>query len=280
VDTRIDVANMMMGRVLQAFQATFSHLGSLDFKPHIWYLDRVKINVQAKPDTLAQTALSFLTQKGVKRTEAPLIAMIAEALILKAQEDKELYEIFKGKGQPGNIVAGTATAEGESLKGIRQKIRDYYASNEMTASNKITMGAIPLDAVDFVSYMELFYKSIPEDVRIKIKDLSMGTVLRDRFKEGMRKKYNTQYNQATDLVSLIDTDVQIKGFQAQNGSSLLFATPSANRVGFIKGAANKSVFDVAPKDLYDVLMGTDWYEGYDFINPAWVFTNDQDLVNA
>jgi len=24
-------------------------------------------------------------------------------------------------------------------------------------------------------------------------------------------------------------------------------------------------------------MGTDWYEGYDFINPYWIWINGQDL---
>lgn len=276
-DTRIDTVNLAMGPVLQAFQSNFSPKGMLDFVPNPWYLDRVKINVETKPDVLAATALDFFVQKGVKRSEAPIIATVAEYLIQKAQEDKELTEIFKGAGQPV-IVAGTATGSGESLKGIRAKIRAYVTGGQIPVANKITMGAIPADPVDFVTYIETFYNSIPEIIRDEISDISLPSNLLPRFKAGMREKYNQYYAQATDLVKIMDTNVDVKGFAAQNGSSLLFATPKMNRIGFVKGSANKGVFDLGVKDIYSILMATDWYEGYDFINPAWVYHTDQDLV--
>src|SRR5690606_8160003 len=125
---RIDKVNTILSEVLQPFHDTFSHLGSFDFDPNPWYLDRVKINVAIKPDKLAATALDFLAQRGVDRKGAPIIALIAKYLIMKAKEDQEKFAIFKGvRALPSptdqaNGVAGTPTG---SMNGIRKKIRDY-----------------------------------------------------------------------------------------------------------------------------------------------------------
>jgi hypothetical protein len=269
---------MAMSSVLQPFYSKFSHLGTLDFIPNPWNLDRVKINVQLKPDDLAETAIDFMVQKGVYRKEAPIVAMVAEYLLMKAKEDDELSAVFKGvralPSAPDQLLGVPGTPTG-ARNGIRKVIRDYVAGGQ-TAT--IAMGAVPTDPVLFVTYMEEYRKSIPEKYRGLIKWFSMSSALRERFMSGMDIKYNTNYKQDENLVKIHNTSVEVKGFESHSGSSMIWTSIPENCIGFIKNPSNQTVFALGEKDLYDVQMGTDWYEGYNFINPDWVFQNGQDLA--
>lgn len=280
-NTRIDNINVTYQSVLQPFYSKFSALGAMDFDPNPFNLDRVKINVALKPDDLAATAVDFLVQRGLYRKDAPIIAMISEYLILKAKEDDELETVFKGvftlpsgpdqaNGVPGNAAG--------ARNGIRKIIRDYNNAGKFSQeSSVIAMGTPPTDPVLFVEYIETLYYSIPEKFRTYIKALNMSETLATRFKLGMRKKYNVNYAQATDFAKIIDTNCVIRGFASHNGSTMIWATLEGNAIGFVKNPENQGVFAVAERDLYEVIMGTDWYEAYNFINPHWIWTNGQDL---
>jgi hypothetical protein len=256
-------------------------LGALDFKPNPFLLDHVKINDTNVPDDLAGTALDFLNRKGVDTKSAPILVTIAKYLVLKAKEDDELDVAFKGVfGLPSTAdqAAGIAGATENSRDGIRHKIRTYNAAgiyNDL--GSMIAMGAVPTEKVAFVDYVETMFYSIPEKYRKYIKWFSMSETLRTRFKKGMRAKYNQNYDQAGDLVTILDEMVEIRGFAAQNGSSMIWTSFPENCKGFIKNAANRAVFNVEQHMIYEVLMATDWWETYDFVNPAWTWTNGQEL---
>jgi hypothetical protein len=280
-NTRIDNINTSLTQVLQPFHAKFSHLGSLDFDPNPFNLDRVKINVSMKPDDLAATALDFWVQKGVDRTQAPIVAQISEFLIAKAQEDDETITTFFGvKSLPANASTGVAGTPLMARDGLRKILRDYNTAGAFAPlSSTIAMGAVPTDPILFVDYIETFYYSIPEKYRKFIKKIVMSRTLETRFKRGMRKKYDVNYDQTGDKKSyIIDTMCQVVGVMSQEGSPLIWTTVEGNAVGFIKGAENQNVFDLEKHEIYNVLFATDWYEGYNFINPAWVWNNGQDLA--
>lgn len=281
-NTRIDEVNMSLTSVLQPFYSKFSSLGALDFTPNYWNLDRVKINVRIKPDDLSATALDFMVQKGLYRKEAPVIAMVAEYLLQKAKEDDEESVMFLGVRKDPTTeqqAAGTPGAVVDSRTGIRHKIRLYNAAGKFSSlGSMIAMGAVPTDPVLFVTYMETYYYAIPEKYRKFIKWFSMSKTLETRFKRGMRLKYNANYPQATDFAVIIDTMVQVRGFTSHESSDMIWTTVDGNQIGRIKNPSNANVFDMATEGLYDVIMGTDWYEGYDFINPTWIWTNGRDLT--
>ncbi len=278
-DTRIDKVNTIITSVLQPFYATFSHLGSFDFDPNPWFLDRVKINVALKPDDLAETAIDFLAQKGVERKGAPIVALIAKYLVMKAKEDNEVYGVFKGvRALPSaaNQLLGVPGSPADSVTGIRAKIRAYSAASKTV---DIAAGAVPTDPVEFVTYMENYYYAIEEDLRDTIKDFVMSRTLRTRYKRGFRLKYKDNYDAGGATDEIIDTEVKIKGYKSHNASDMIWTTMPENRIGYRKNPTNFGVFDLGVKDIYQIQMATDWYTGVDFINPSWIITNGQDLTD-
>lgn len=277
-NTRIDNINVSFTSVLQPFYSKFSALGAMDFDPNPFNLDRVKINIAVKPDDLAATAVDFFVQKGVSRKDAPLISTITDYLIQKAKEDDELYTVFggvftlpSGPDQANGVAGNPAGAR----NGIRKILRDYNTAGKLEV---IAMGTPPTDPVQFVEYVETFFRSIPEKFKRFVKALNMSETLAERFKTGMRKKYNVNYAQATDFAKIIDTNCEIRGFASHTGSNMIWCTVEGNAIGFVKNPENQGVFEVGVRDLYEVIMGTDWYEGYNFINPYWIWTNGQDLT--
>lgn len=279
--TYIPNVNLSHSKVLQPFYAKFSTLGKMDFKPNTFTLDRVKINEEVIPDELAATALDFLNRRGVSVLEAPLLVTLAKYMIAKAKEDDEEEVAFLGVQKTPTTLeqsAGTAGLTVDSRDGIRHKIRTYNAAGVFAdLGSMIAMGAVPTVEVDFVTYVETMYYSIPEKYRKFIRWFSMSEALRTRFMRGMRTKYNQNYEQAGSLLTIMDTTVQILGFAAQNGSSMIWTSFPENCKGFIKNSANKNVFDMEVNQIYKLLMATDWYETYDFVNPAWIWTNGQEL---
>lgn len=271
-NTAEDAARMTLTRVLQRFQSVWSPLGDIDFQPETILLERVKINVVMKPDDLADSAVQFLIDRGIDRSKMPLVGMIGMYLTMKAQEDDEENEAFKGV--TGTITSGTATVAGATRTGVRKKIRDLNTASKL---NVITMGAPPTDPVDFVTYIETYYYAIPEKYRRLIKKFGCNKTLAQRFKDGMRKKYNSNYEQASSIATIIDTNVGLVGSTAQAGSNMIWATVEGNAVGFVKQPENKGVYQAEVKDIYDVQIATDWYEALGFLNSLWVWSNDQDL---
>lgn len=280
--TRIDEVNGLLTSVLQPFYAKFSHLGAMDFKPHSWDLDQVKINVEMVPDVLVRTALGFLTKRGVDVKDSPIVSLIPQYLIMQAQEDDENQVIFKGVRKDVTTTNQNSNLPGavvDSRTGIRHKIRLFNQAGLFTSlGSMVAMGAVPTDPVLFVTYMETLYYSIPEKYRKYIKWFAMSTTLRLRFRTGMRIKYNMNYPQAPELSMIIDTDVKILGFTSHDGSDMIWTTVDGNQYGRKKNPTNALVFDVHKKDSYTIQFATDWHEGQDFINPAWIWTNGHDLA--
>jgi hypothetical protein len=278
-NTRIDKLNPTLTSVLQPFYNRFSPNGVFDVVPNPWNLDQVKINVELEPDVLAATALDFFVQKGNDRSQAPIVQTIAEYLIQKAKEDDELYVAFNGVQVTPLQAAQDARTAGPvaaSRNGVKHYIRGY---NTATTSNAIASGAVPTDPALFVAYIEDFYYSIPEEKRGFIKWISVSDTLLTRFKRGVDIKYNGNYARTGgDNELILNTAVRIRGFQAQRGSSMIWTSFPENCIGFMKNGRNANGFAIDVHELYQVQMGTDWWEGYNFINPEYIWHNDQDLV--
>ncbi|WP_304234798.1 hypothetical protein [Jiulongibacter sediminis] len=278
--TVIDHVNLVMTKVLQPFYANFSHKGDLDFEPNTFKLDRVKINHANTPDELYDTALNFLVQKGVYRTDAPVARIVGEYLIRKAKEDDEEDVAFFGvralPTQQQQELGVAGTTEG-SRDGIRKKIRDYNTAGD---SKIVALGAPPATAKEFVEYVREFYQSIPEKFRKYIDGIEISEGKKDLYADGMDEKYNVNYKRETDLMRVHNTSCNVHFHRAMTGSDMIWASFPMNRRGYIKGAANKSVFNVKDPDIYKVKFATDWAETYDFVTGKYIWHNDQDLVDA
>lgn len=271
--TVLEKSTVSHTRVLQRFQKSFTPIGSAKFELEKVPLYKLKVDVAEFPDEIEETWLGFLSDSNLSRKDWPFTKYWLEKLVVpQMQSDWEIYEVFKG--EIGTITSGTATAAGTQVNGIRKLIR---LANAASKTNKIILGAPPTDPVLFVEYIETMYKSIPELHRNELDSIDMSTTLRDRFKEGMRKKYNMQYNQVNDLLTVIDTMVKIKGNPSQEGSDLIWTTMAANKVMGIKKPTNESVFKIEEAKR-EVIAMTDFYKGLGFWYYPYVYHNDRDLV--
>ncbi|MNT31299.1 hypothetical protein D3C72_1671280 [compost metagenome] len=190
----------------------------------------------------------------------------------QSQEDFEKLEIFSGV--QGTITPGTATAAGTQIDGIRKVINDGVAAGTI---NKIIMGPPPTDAKLFVDYVENYYKQIPDLYKNDLDKVFMSPSNQTLFKQGMREKYNIHYSQVSDLTKIIDTNVQVVGPASHVATKKLWSTLKGNAVIGNKKPENEKIFKVESSKR-TVSAYTDFFKGFGYWIPEWVWTNDQDLV--
>lgn len=270
--------NVRTEEVLQPYQHEFTPKGGVKILPISIFLQNAKVDVKILPNQLKKSWAEFLLSNDLDPVAYPLVAYIIEKyLIPKVQEDLELNAIYKGKYvAPEENVAGAAS---EIMNGVETILNELEAADKL---DWITSGTVPTDVADFVDYVENFVAAIPEKYRYKTKMcIQMNRTLRDRFKKGMRKKYNTYYNQAglpsgaTDNVTVMDHDnITICGQASMIGKNKIWCTPKENFIVPVKGFSNKSAFDVQKIDRY-VKFLSDWWIGVGFIQPELIFATEQ-----
>lgn len=269
-------ATASIKRVLQAFQRKFTPIAGNEVKFELEKieLDHVKIDELISPDEIMPSWLGFLASNKLDRTEWPLPRYIKEELIVKQYyADLEVFESFKGV--KGVIVEGTATATGASINGARKKIRDGFTAGK---TKQIVLGAMPSDPLEVVEYIESFAKQIPDLIRVEMSEITVSLKVERLWREGIRKKYNTNYEQKVNLSTLIDDPhIAVKGYRALDGSDLIFASPTFNKANPMKAPENQGKFDVQKQDR-DIKLLSDWWIGIGFWYMPYVYHNDQDLV--
>ena len=270
-DTIIRGANVDFGSVLQGYQVDFTPLGEMDISGRTIELGQFKIDIQRTPDTLVRSWAGFLTSNKTDRTTWPIWKYITQSwLIPKSAEDWELNAVFAGV--KGAVTPGTAQAVADAIDGIRKIINDAITATDITP---IVTGEPSTDPVTWVEQVEAFADAIPKKFMPHIGPIAMSFTLYKRFKKGMRMKYNMNYQQA-DLVTVIDTNLQVVGLRSHEGSGKIWTTVKGNAVMPIKGPENQNVFEVEKVDR-KVKIYTDWFKGVGFWRYDWIFTNDADL---
>lgn len=262
-------------RVLQRFQKGWTPIGTTTFTPTKIPLYKLKIDLQETPDDLEESWLGFLADGNLDRRQWPFIRWYLENALIKADEDLELNEIYKGV--VGTITPGTATAAGASLQGIKAQLNAHHAAGNL---GTVTMGAVPTtDAEDFVDYVEDFINNIPRLLRRELDFLFVNEDLHDLFRDGMRAKYNTNYEQVADsrITKLRNDNINLVGLPSMDGSTRIWTTPKFNRQGGFKKPKNERIFEVEKVDR-EVKAYTDYYKGYGFWIPQYVYSNDVELT--
>lgn len=262
-------------RVLQRFQKGWTPIGTTTFTPTKIPLYKLKIDLQETPDDLEESWLGFLADNNLDRRQWPFIRWYLENALIKADEDLELNEIYKGV--VGTITPGTATAAGASLQGIKAQLNAHHAAGNL---GTVTMGAVPTtDAEDFVDYVEDFINNIPRLLRRELDFLFVNEDLHDLFRDGMRAKYNTNYEQVADsrITKLRNDNINLVGLPSMDGSTRIWTTPKFNRQGGFKKPKNERIFEVEKVDR-TVKAYTDYHKGYGFWIPQYVYSNDVELT--
>lgn len=279
-----------MDSTLQAMTEYYHSKGTLTFTPHEIALGEFKINQTVKPDTLKKSWLGFLLTIAEKdRSKWPIIRwIISEMLIPQAKEEFEENVAFRGWKLTGfqasmptvsgaTFVRELASADAElpanaSMDGIRTQIIRWEDEGRITP---ISTGAPSVTATTWVGQVEAFIASIPLKVRKKIDYVWMDETLFNRYKDGVREKYNKYHAQNEDITLVVNSNVRVNWLDGQSGSTKIWATPAMNRVNPFKDA-NSGRFQVEGQSIYDVLMATDWMELLTFDVPEFIYTNDQE----
>jgi hypothetical protein len=268
-DTVVRLGNSSLDRALQPFQKAFTPVGTITFKPHVIELDQFKIDKREYPDELVHSWLGFLEGEGIDRKQWPFVRWMLEVHVFpKATEEYELFEAWGGvKETPVNGVAG---ALGTAANGLAKRLDDK--ADEV---NTIIMGAPPTDPADICEYFEEFAAKIDPEYRKRIDYIFTNENLELAYKQGKRRKYNANYKQADELLSIEDfPNIKVQGLPSMGASNTLFATLKENRVAPIKKSDGNSaiVGEYSPRE---VSIYTDFHKALDFKFYGAVFVNDQ-----
>lgn len=270
-DTIVRGGKVTISPVLQAFQKSFTRAGDTEITARTIELEQLKIDWEENPSELEGSWLGFLSDKDLDRSQWPFVRyMIEEHIMKQAKVDWETNGIFSGV--KSSITPGTPKFIQGAINGIQKQIQLAYAAETLTP---ISLGAVPTDPVQFVEYMEEFASGIPEHVQPFLQQIAMSKTLAKRFRTGMRTKYNMNYAQ-TDIATIIDTDLKVKGYASHAGSTRIWTTVRGNASLYMKKPGYDSVFKVEQAKRM-VSVYTDFWKGLGFWMPEYVYTNDVEL---
>jgi len=277
--TVLEKVTAEFARVLQRFQKGYTPIGSTTFEPVKIPLYKLKIDLQETPDDLEESWLGFLADSGLNRKDWPFIKWYLTNALIQADKDLELNEIYYGV--PGAITPGTATAAGTSLKGIKKQINEANTAGTLL---KVTLGAVPSTATDagkkeLVEYVETMIKSTPRLLRNELDFVFLNEDLHDDFRDGMRLKYNTNYEAVAEskITKLRNDNISVVGLPSMAGSSKIWTTPQWNRQAGFKKPGNDKIFQVENVDR-TVKAYTDYYKGFGFWILQYLVSNDVELI--
>lgn len=271
-DTVLTGGTVQIGPVLQAYQDQFTPYGDTTFKGRSIQLYELKIDLEFNPSSLLKSWLGFLAGDDIDRAKWPIVTyMINELIMDRAANDWELSGIFGGVASA--VTTGTPKPVQGAINGIKAIMNGHIAAGD---TDPIVVGAPPTDPVDFVDWIEEFVSHIPRVKLPFLQDLAMSQTFEDRFKTGMRKKYNMNYNQA-DIAYVIDKKLKVSGFASHEGSNKIWTTIKGNAQLGVKQSANESVFKVESAKRMVSIM-TDFWKGIGIWLPEELYTNDSDLT--
>lgn len=269
-------ANVETEEVLQQYQDDFTSKGGVTILPVNIFLQNIKIDVGVIPHKLIKAWTGFLTNSSNDPESYPFIKWLVEDYLLKrSKEDFELKSVYTGVHAAP--VAGTAGEASKVIDGIQVLQNRLVTSEDIEVITTTDLSL--MTATAFVTAVEAFIKEIPEKYRYNYAlELSMSRTFRDKFRQGMREKYNVHYQQAEQLTRVMDFEnVSIIGRASMTGKKRIWTTPKFNLIFPVKGFSNKNAFDVQKIDR-KVKFLTDWWQGVGFVQPKLIFMNEAETV--
>lgn len=284
-DTLVRKANSNTTRVLQSFQKAFTPLGATTFQMEKIELFQMKVDLEETPDDLVDSWLGFLEgENEIDRKKWPFVRWWLEKEILpKIEEDYELYEVFKGVYAAP--TSGTPGLQGKSMDGLNIIRKRHIAAGKIAP---IVMGALPTTPLDAVNYVEDFVKQFPKLIWGKLEPLRMNQEFGQLYLDGVDEKYNVQYKQVSDKLTVKNTPVRIAavtnedgilipGLRSMEGSEVLWTTVKGNSVLRVKNPVNAGLFQLESQTR-QIRAFTDWWKGVGWWMPNYVLTNDRDTT--
>ncbi len=273
-DTIIREANVEVQEVLQQYQDDFTAKGGVSFKPVEIKLYNMKIDVAFIPQKLRATWLGFLTNNDRTPEDYPFVRWAIEQYVMK-QKEADLEKAFYNAVYEAP-VEGVAGQVLKTMNGIEHIQNQLVASGDVDVITTIDLGSAT--PTQMVTAIEDFIREIPEKYRHEYAlELNMNRTFRDKFKQGMRDKYNVNYLQTEQLLRVMDFEnVSIVGRASMIGKERIWTTPKFNLLNPIKGFSNKDGFDVQKLDR-KVKFLTDFWFGLGFVQPEILFMNGAEV---
>jgi hypothetical protein len=275
--TQVRRVKAAVDQVLQRFQATISPAGTVTFTPRSIDLQELKYELEMDPDVIEDSFLGFMSNPDNNSRKDWTVSryIIEELMVAKGRENFELSEAYKGV--TGSITPGTATALGASFNGLGKLIADNISSYSVVTGPT----AWPTDPKDFVTAIEEWIESacaVSETNRVIIENavdkLHMSTTLAKRFKQGMREKYNVNYGQINDPMTVFTAEnISVKGLPSMSGRDRIFMTFKENRAGYIKRPGSENNKGISEANPYKPLAYAKFWKGLGFWHPEYVFVN-------
>lgn len=273
-DTRYEMAQTIVTRILQPFQKAFTPLGNLDFKPLTADLFRLKVDLLITPDDLQKTYAGFLMGKNDQFVKDwPFVRWLMETHLMKQwKQDYELNEVFGGVFAAP--TAGTPGAAGTAMNGVKKVINDLAGAGRIAP---ILMGAMPSDGEAMVEYVDEFCGQVDRRYRGVPMRIGMDRDHAELYAAGIEKKFgrNTDGNQTNDGTKVSRRPHRIHTLDSTMGSQKIWMTPDENAIRLIKGV-EELPFLMEGQDRSVKLWGDIW-RAVAFPIPEAVFTNDRDM---
>lgn len=279
-DTVYRMANGEQTRVLQPFQKKNSPTGDITFTPSPIQLYHLKMDAEFYPDELENSWLMFLAGNGLNRMEWPFVRWyLEEHLMPQLHEDYELNEVYAGVYAAPN-TPGTAGAAGTAMNGIRKIINDAVTANEIPAANVINTGAFSTTPKTFLEQIETLCAGVNARYRNRAPmNLMLGNEYEMRYRQGVREKYNMNYNQLApgERLKVADAEnISIFFSPAIGAEEKIVLTPKSNAVLAVKNLANVGQIKLGEYEPRLIHATTDFWKGVGFVDFNKVFTNDRD----
>lgn len=269
-------ANVETSEVLQPYQDAFTSKGGVTILPVSIFLQPVKIDVGVMPKKFIKSWLGFLAKTGNDIENFPFIKWIVENYLMKqGKEDWELKAVYTGVYSAP--VDGTAGAAADTVDGIEKLQNDLVAADKVVPFVTGDLSAMT-DANFVTAIEESFAQAIPEKYRYNYEmELSMSRSFRDKFRRGMRAKYNVNYAQTDVLTRLMDYEnITVVGRASMANKNRIWTTPKFNLLFPVKGFSDKYAFEVQKVDR-KVKFLADWMQGVGFVQPELVFMNEAEV---
>lgn len=213
---------MQVGEILQAYQDEYPPKGQVVFRPVAINMFEQKIDQVFNPTKLYRTWAAFLTTNSTDRTTWPFPKWFIEKYLLgQVDEDLETKAIYGGSYvAPTTGVAGAAV---NAMDGVKKIINSGITAGTITP---IVTGTLPTDEVAFVTAIEAFVAALPIKYQAETMKLNFSIQLRNRWRRGMRKKYNMNYAQVAELDNVTDYEnITVAGRVSMGTSGKIWMTP-------------------------------------------------------
>jgi hypothetical protein len=281
--TVIDQAAWTMNNArFQKWQKQFLPIGGMTFTPNIIPLYHLMQDTEITPAEIEGTALDFLAAQGLTAFTAPILNIYFQDYVTKSLDSFHRNETFKGVNVP--VVAGTSSAEGAVIQGVKEQFRlaKLTGAGVPKPMTLLANNAVPTDPKLYAEYVHALFDALPPELKGFVKEIVVDEDKILLYKEGIRLSNQVYWNQlgqnpqfnTAKRVPMFLRDCTLVGVLDMQGSDHHWMTVRGNAVKGVKKGSNLMAWNA------DQMVGgrtiwasNDVWMGYGFRHWSFAFDN-------